>query len=339
MNRESHKLQNKTLLATLEPLMKYMARPEVFELRVNKFGQVVLDTTKGREFIDDAAITQHYIYNQVISTLCHANAVRPRAVNDFNLPDGSRAIICQPPAVLEGTCALAFRKHLNIVKTLEELRAEGRFNKTKVSNYQQALTLEPFEEELLALHAAERWPEFFRMAVRTRRNIAVAGGTGSGKTTFTKSLLLEMPIEERTILLQDIAEVIPNHLRELVLLQYGEGGDRPTSTQCLKACMRLTPKRIIMTELRDEAAWDLLASANTAHPGTIFSTHADDAQSTPARVADLVKGSKVGGHLDYDMILKRVMTTLDVTVHMENWNITQVLYDPMHKKRMLQGLV
>lgn len=338
MNKSTVKLQNRTLLATLFPLQKYLDRPEVFELRVNKFGEVVLDTTAGREFVNDPAISQDYILNRLIPTLCHANSVKPKAVNDFNLPDGSRAIICQPPAVLEGTCALAFRKHLNVVKTLAELQGEGRFKNTRICDFAGSLELEPFEKELVELHRQGDWINFLSKAVKTHRNIAVAGGTGSGKTTFTKSLLLELPINERTILMQDIAEVVPNHLKEVVLLQYGEGGDKPTATQCLKACMRLTPKRIFMTELRDEAAWDLLASANTAHPGTIFSTHADDAASTPARVADLVKDSKVGGHLDYGMILKRVMTTLDVIVHMKDWNITQVLYDPLHKKKLLQGV-
>ena len=101
----------------------------------------------------------------------------------------------------------------------------------------------------------------------------------------------------------------------------------------LKACMRLSPDRIAMTELRDDAAWDYINSLNTGHPGGITSTHADDAKSTFSRIALLIKQTGVGQTLDYDVIMKTLYTTIDVVVYMEHRQIVEVLYDPAFKKR------
>lgn len=90
-----------------------------------------------------------------------------------------------------------------------------------------------------------------------------------------------------------------------------------------------------MTELRDDAAWDYLAGANTGHPGSIFSTHAENAEATPTRIATLVKASEVGRLLDYEVIMKTINTTLDVIVFMKDRQIIDVLYDPHFKKQQL----
>ena len=111
-----------------------------------------------------------------------------------------------------------------------------------------------------------------------------------------------------------------------------------SARECLKLCMRLSPDRIFLTELRDDAAWDYLAGANTGHPGGIFSTHADSAASTPARIATLVKASEIGRALDYDVIMKTINTTLDVVVYMEKREVLEILYDPMFKKQAMAAV-
>lgn len=331
-----NKARVSTALAhNMAPLRPYLDDEKVYEIRINTFGQVVCDTTEGKRIVPDDNITEHYLIRQLLPALTSDNEVNPKAINNLLLPCGSRCIFLVPPAVAPGTIAVAIRKHMEVSKTLEELAGEGRFSNTVNKTVRQSLELKPFEKELKTLLHDRHYVDFLRLAVRHKQNIAVCGSTGSGKTVLTRSLVMEIPKEERIILLEDVHEVASGLHDEMVYLQYGEGKGRIPPTEALKACMRLSPKRILMTELRDSAAWDFLAGANTAHPGTVFSTHADDAASAFSRIADLVKASDVGSGLDYGLILKRVMTTLDVVVYMENWNILEVLYDPEHKKKLL----
>lgn len=321
--------------ANLRPLSKYLNDPATFEVRVNKFGQVVSDTVNGRILHDDPAITEDYLHG-LTNYLLHLNGLSFAPINYVKLPDGSRGTFCWPPAVVDGIALACIRKHLPVTKTLEELQTEGRFERAKHRTFADQLRLEPFEEEMLELLQAGDLVRFMRRAVQTKRNIAVSGPTGSGKTTFTRSLLLEVPRTERVILMEDVHEVTATNQDEIGYMLYGETDDgRVSARDCLKACMRLSPDRIFMTELRDDAAWDYLASANTGHPGGIFSTHAESAQTTPARIATLVKASKIGAMLDHEVIMKTIMTTLDVVVYMEKRDIVDVLYDPLAKKKAL----
>ncbi|MEP9672888.1 ATPase, T2SS/T4P/T4SS family [Xanthomonas euvesicatoria] len=319
---------------TLGPLKTYLDDPEVFEVRVNKFGQVVCDTACGRVFHDTPEVTAGYL-ERLTNTLLNYNGLGRMPINNVLLPDGSRGIICWPPAVLEGTVLIAIRKHLAVNKSLEDLREEGRFNGWKLRSRADVTRLEAFEEELLQFLAAGDLVSFFRLAVRSKRNIAVSGKTGSGKSTFTRTLLMEVPAEERVLLMEDVHEVTSDRQHEIGYMMYGSQEGRVSVSECLKACMRLSPDRIFMTELRDDAAWDYLAGANTGHPGSIFSTHAENAEATPTRIATLVKASEVGRLLDYEVIMKTINTTLDVIVFMKDRQIIDVFYDPHFKKQQL----
>jgi len=321
--------------ANLAPLSAYLHDPDVYEIRINKFGQVVCVTSNERRLIVDEAITHDYLY-ALTDYLLNLNGLPRTPVSYVTLPGGERGTFCWPPAVLEGTVLVAIRKHLPVSKSLRQLKTEGRFKKTKFRKQSEQLALEPFEQQLLALCEAGDVEGFLSLAVKTKRNVAIAGPTGSGKTALTRSLMDEVPTGDRVMLLQDTHEIDDARLDEVGYLMYGAEADgRMSPRDCLKLCMRLSPDRIFLAELRDDAAWDYLASANTGHPGGIFSTHADSAASTPARIATLVKASEIGRALDYEVIMKTITTTLDVVVYMENREVLEILYDPVAKKKAM----
>ncbi len=323
---------NRSLLSTLGPLNEYLSDPSVYELRVNRFGQLVCATTKGRILLDAPFLTRSYL-EKLTNTLLNANGLPRRPVNDVLLPDGSRGVICWPPAVLEGTVLIAIRKHLAVDKSLEELDAEGRFKKLQIRTFADSLKLTPFEEEMVALRDSGDYVRFLQKAVVGKFNVAVAGATGSGKSTFTRTLLKYVPRHERVLILEDTHEVGSGDHDEIGYLVYGEQEGRLSARECLKTTMRLSPDRIFLTELRDDAAWDYIKSANTGHPGGIFSTHSNSAAETPSRIADLVKSSDVGRMLDYDMILRTIHATLDLIIYMKDWDVVELLYDPLFKKQ------
>jgi type IV secretion system protein VirB11 len=319
---------------TLAPLLRYLDDPDVFEVRVNKFGQVITARTNGRERHDEPAITPVYV-NNLTNTLLSYNGLGPSPVMDVKLPNGTRGVIVRPPAVLEGTVLICFRKHLQVSKGLEQLRDEGRFENAKRRTIEDMLKLDPVEERLLGLLDRGDMVGFMREAVRSKKNICVSGKTGSGKSTLTRTLLAEVPPTERVLLMEDVHEVEADNQHEVGYMMYGKQEGRVSAKECLTAAMRLSPDRIFLTELRDDAAWDYLTGANTGHPGGIFSTHADNAATTFARIATLVKASEVGRTVDYDVILKTVITTVDVVIYMADREVKEIYYDPAYRRRQL----
>ncbi|MBN0024128.1 Flp pilus assembly complex ATPase component TadA, partial [Pseudomonas aeruginosa] len=83
----------------------------------------------------------------------------------------------------------------------------------------------------------------------------------------------------------------------------------------LRSCMRQSPDRIFLAELRGDEAWEYLGSLNTAHPGSITTTHANNAIQTFQRVGTLIKQSEVGRVLDLDMINRTLFSTIDVVLY------------------------
>ena len=328
--------------ATLGPLQRFLSDPEVFELRINRYGEVVCDTTsRGRLFHAVPEVTPTYV-KRLTNTLLHYDHKTIEAVNDIKLPDNIRGVICLPPAVVDGTVALAFRKQVVQNKTVMDYSNEGLFKGAKREIYADAKKLLPLEEDLLRTYnsCGDDFGPFLTQAVKYRRNIAIAGVTGSGKTTFTNALMRDIPADERLVILEDVHEAQATNQREAVYMMYcaEDGEGRPLvegrigASQCIKACMRLTPDRIMLTELRDDAAYSFMEAAGTGHRGAIFSTHAESAAQTPERIADLIKDTRTGRHREYSAILKKVRQAVDVVVYMEKYRIVTVLYDPVAKR-------
>ncbi|MDU0083347.1 ATPase, T2SS/T4P/T4SS family (plasmid) [Klebsiella pneumoniae] len=267
-----------------------------------------------------------------------SNNIQYNSTDDVILPGGIRGVICLPPAVIDGTTAVAFRKDLAADKNLEQLTREGIFSDCrKITGSKQSLTDDDFF--LKELHSSEKWPAFLQTAVEKKRTIVICGETGSGKTVLTRALLKSLHKDERVIILEDVHEVTVDHVVEAVYMMYGDAGKigRVSATDALRACMRLTPGRIIMTELRDDAAWDYLKALNTGHPGGVMSTHANSARDAFNRIGLLIKATPIGRMLDMSDIMRMLYSTIDVVVHMEKRKIKEIYFDPEYKMQCVNG--
>ncbi|MDQ8135856.1 ATPase, T2SS/T4P/T4SS family, partial [Escherichia coli] len=164
----------------LGPLREYFEYPGVFEVRINRYNEVVCDTFEGRKIIQNDSITGAFIDN-LTAALTSANNVSRQMINDVVLPDGSRGIICLPPAVIDNTAAIAFRKNIALDKDLATLSQEGIFEFCReIDSHKRELD----DDDLLLkeLYRAKRREEFLLTAVRKKRTVVVVGETGSGKT-------------------------------------------------------------------------------------------------------------------------------------------------------------
>ena len=337
--------KDQAVLQLLRPLSKYLDAPEVTEVTINRPAEVWTKTFKGWEAYQVDELNASYL-QALANAIVVFNGVQPKSIVSVVLPGGQRGQIVMPPACIDGTLSLSIRKHSMVVKTLDELNDEGAFdNFTDVSfnhpsqeEVSQLLTrndftrLEPFESELLQLKRDGHIRDFLEQCVLHKRNLVIAGKTGSGKTTFARSLIEKVPTDERIVTIEDVHELFLDNHPNRVHMLYGYGAGRVTADECLASCMRQSPDRIFLAELRGNEAWEYLNSLNTGHPGSITTTHANNALQTFERIATLVKKSDVGRQLDMEMIKLVLYTTIDVVLFFKDHKLVEVFYDPIFAK-------
>ena len=333
----------------LRPLAELLERDEVTELTINRPGEVWIRTASRWTPQAIEELTADYLQSLATALIVY-NGLSPRSIVSVTLPGGQRGQIVMPPACIPGTLSMSLRKHSMIVKTLEELEQEGAlegfidvsFNKPshqEASNLlatQDFTRLEPFEVELLRLKREGKIREFLIAAVQEKRNIIIAGKTGCGKTTFARSLIKKVPPYERLITIEDVHELFLESHPNKVHMLYGDGAGRVSANECLESCMRQSPDRIFLSELRGDEAWEYLNSLNTGHPGSITTTHANSALQTFERVATLVKKSEIGRKLNMDTIMQVLYSTINVVVFLSKFKLTEVFYDPVFAKSQMK---
>lgn len=250
------------------------------------------------------------------------------------LPNGERVQVIIPPACEVNTVSITIRKPSILDFTLDELELQGAFH--EIAQFEDGL--KPFEHQLLQLRNAGKIKDFLDLGVRTQRNILIAGKTGSGKTTVTKSLIRSIPVEERLITIEDVHELFLNQHPNKVHLFYSredEGGAKVTPKQALASCLRMKPDRILLAELRGDEAWEFIKSVNTGHPGSISTMHANGAYEAFEQLTALIKDSRTGAHLDTDYIRQRLFTTIDIVLFYHQRRLREIYYDPLTKLKYL----
>lgn len=340
--------KDESLLQLMRPILPYLDREDVTEIAINQPCQVLTKTFAGWDTHDVPALSASYLKALSTAVIVY-NGIQPKSRVSVIYPGGQRGEIVMPPAVIDGTVAFAIRKHSVTTKTTHELEAQGAFNdwsdvsfnRPSAEECENLLTLqdfkrlEPFEADLLRLKRDGTIREFLEACVLHKRNIIIAGKTGSGKTTVARSLIEKVPYSERLITIEDVHELfLENHPNRIHML-YGYGAGRITADECLTSCMRLSPDRIFLAELRGNEAWEYLNSLNTGHPGSITTTHANNALQTFERVATLIKKSEVGRQLDMEMIKMVLYTTIDVVLYFQDRRLLEVFYDPIFSKSKL----
>jgi len=201
-----------------------------------------------------------------------------------------------------------------------------------------------FEAELWELQEARRYADFLRLAVRQRQTIVISGRTGSGKTTFMKGLIEEVPKQERLITIQDTAELTLPHHPNVVHLFYskdGQGTARVTARSLLEACLRMKPDRIFLAEVRGEECFQFIRLAASGHPGSITSVHAGSCALAIEQMALMIRESGAGGGMTMDEIKQVLRLVIDVIVQFDRDErgrfISEISYEPRARRLTCPG--
>jgi type IV secretion system protein VirB11 len=224
---------------------------------------------------------------QALSAFGTIAAIRDTVINHENpileteLPtDGSRFEGLIPPVVRQPVFAI--RQRPRCVFTLTDYEGAGI-----LTDKNDLLNRQRHKDRFVELVRGKRHIDVMRAAIEHRKNILVAGSTGSGKTTFINALLAELAAiapADRVLIIEDTPELQCNVRNSVALLAVG----RVTMLDCLRACMRLKPTRIVVGEVRGGEALSMLKAWNTGHPGGAASVHANDARGALIRVESLV---------------------------------------------------
>jgi len=307
--------EQSALELTLRVLRPLLADPEVTELCINRPHEIFLETRGGwrREEARFADLDWCRRLAKLVANVTRQRVDESAPLLSAWLPSGERVQVVLPPATSRGCVAISIRRPSEAVWSVEELARGGALQGTRAA----VSDAESSDGELLRLHAAGDYAAFLALAVRARKNIIVSGATGSGKTTWTKALIREIPREERLVSIEDARELVleghPNHVR----LYYSKGAQglaRVTPRQLLECCLRMRPDRILLAELRAAEAFDYLRNVNSGHPGSITSVHASSAELAFEQLTLLVKQSDDGRGLARSDIKSLLYLLVDVVV-------------------------
>ena len=210
---------------------------------------------------------------------------------DARLPDGSRVNAVIPPISLIGP-VITIRKFFKNPITIEQLVQFGSIS-------QEAL-------------------QFLKAAVESRLNIVISGGTGSGKTTFLNILSQFIPNDERIVTIENAAELQLRQEHVITLESRPpniEGRGEVTIRQLVVNALRMRPDRIIVGEIRDEAALDMLQAMNTGHDGSMTTLHSNGPRDTLSRLETMTM--MAGMELPIRAIRDQISSAIDFVVHQE----------------------
>jgi pilus assembly protein CpaF len=273
------------------PIDPLLNDPDVTEVMANgpydvyyeKNGRILRSDVK---FVDDVHLRR--IIDKIVGQIGRrVDEATPMV--DARLPDGSRVNAIIAPLAIGGPF-LTIRK----------------------------FAVDPYQEADLINFGTltQRVADFLRACVRGRLNVLISGGTGSGKTTTLNVVSAYIPGDERIITVEDAAE-LQLHQEHVLTLESRpaniEGQGSVTIRDLVKNTLRMRPDRIVVGEVRDAAALDMLQAMNTGHDGSLTTVHSNSPRDTLSRIETMVL--MAGFDLPVRAIREQVASAVDLIVH------------------------
>lgn len=258
----------KALENHLKPLQPFLETEGVTEVCINRPCEVYVE--KNRVFHAHKVETLDYAHLEALAELIaeynHQTLSPEKPLLSASLLNGERVQCVLPPACEKGNVVMAIRKHRLHDFTL----ADYTLNQNRKNKKNKAP-----EKALNHFYQTGDLKNFIKLAVLSKKNMIIAGGTGTGKTTFLNACLKIVPHHERLITLEDTREVVLTQPNAVHLLAARQSVSSVNLQDLFEACLRLRPDRIFLSELRGKEAFAFLRAANSGHPGSITTVHAD----------------------------------------------------------------
>lgn len=279
----------------LEPLLR---DSEVTEIMVNRHDVIYIERDGLLHRTDLRFIDEEHLRRTIdrIVSAVGRRVDESSPMVDARLPDGSRVNAVVPPVAIDG-CSLTIRKFAVEPYTARDLIAMG--------------TITPEAMDMISA------------CVQGRLSILISGGTGSGKTTTLNVLSSYIPVGERIVTIEDAAELQlhqPHVLRLESRPPNIEGKGSITIRDLVRNSLRMRPDRIVVGEVRDAAAVDMLQAMNTGHDGSLTTVHANSPRDALSRIETMV-----------------MMADLDLPVRVIREQLAGALHLLVHQARLRDG--
>jgi pilus assembly protein CpaF len=272
------------------PLEPLLADPTLSEIMVNGHDIIYVERSGKLQRVEAAFADEAHL-RRVIDKIVGKIGRRVDEASpmvDARLPDGSRVNAIIPPLALDGS-KLTIRKFSADPYTVQDLINFGSLSRASA--------------------------DLLEACVRGRLNILVSGGTGSGKTTTLNVLSSFIPTDERIVTIEDAAE-LRLHQEHVLRLESRpaniEGTGAVTIRDLVRNSLRMRPDRIVVGEIRDAAALDMLQAMNTGHDGSISTLHANTPRDALARLETMVL--MAGMDLPVRAIREQVASAVDLII-------------------------
>lgn len=266
---------------------------QVTEIMINGKDNVFIEK-KGKLEKLDASFEDDKRLEDIIQRIVAASGREVNQSNpivDTRLKDGSRVNVVLPPVALCGP-TVTIRKFSKTPMTIERLIQYGSIT-------------EDIARKL-------------ELLVRSKYNIFISGGTGSGKTTFLNALSNYIPKDERVITIEDSAELQIVGIANLVRLETRNantsGVGEINIRDLIKSSLRMRPERIVVGEVRGAEALDMLQAMNTGHDGSLSTGHANSTHDMLSRLETMVLQGAAG--LPLDAVRQQIASALDIIIHL-----------------------
>lgn len=280
-------------LRGLDVLQELIESRGITEIMINGAEDIFIEENGRIRRWDKQFTSKEKLEDVVQQIVSKANRVVNEAtpIVDTRLEDGSRVNVVLPPVALNGPI-VTIRKFPEKPMDMQQLIQNGSIT--------------------------EKAAEFLQQLVRAKMNIFISGGTGSGKTTFLNILSNYIPEDERIITIEDSAELqiqsIPNLVRLETRNANVEGKNAISIRDLIKSALRMRPDRIIVGEVRDGAALDMLTALNTGHDGSLSTGHANSPQDMLSRLETMTMMADV--ELPLAAVRRQIASAIEIIVHL-----------------------
>lgn len=295
---------------SLAPIRDYIDATDVAEVMVNRHDSIWVER-RGEMMRLEVSLEPAKLEGAVrsLASSVQKSAVRGTAQGIINAGHkGLRIAAVMQPTAIDGH-ALSIRRHRETNLSLTDYVKAGAFSARHARSTATDMPIfnGSVEDEKLA--------DALISVVLQRKNILVAGGTSSGKTTLLNALVENIPESERVLTIEDTMELktrVPNAVRLL------SNTDKNVTTQQLVAlALRFRPDRILVGEVRGGEAFDLLQALNTGHDGGMASLHANNARAALSRLESLAMlGIPLGSRWELDDMRKLIAECFNYVIHM-----------------------
>ncbi len=299
----------KALETHLKPLLPFLQKEGVTEICINKTEEVYVE--QNGIFTCHKVVEFEYGFLETLAALIaefnHKDF--PLPLLSGALPSGERIQFVMSPACEGNKLVCSIRRHQLKNYSLNDYKKSGAFDDIEKPTISYEVN-----HQLKNLYFQKNTLEFLKLAILSKKNILISGGTGTGKTTFLNACLKLILEQERIITVEDTREVVVDQPNAAHLI-FNEDDERITALKIFKVCLRLRPDRIFLSELRGAEVWPYLRAANSGHPGSLSTVHADTPEGAFTQLVFMMQ--QAGSTSNDERIMKYIKSIIPIVIQLK----------------------